>query len=374
MTKPSKHPLRALLINAALMAVAFTLLGSAIWQNRAQIRDVLGRELDYRLFAMAFAIYMTAMVLTFFRWFWLVRVVEPSFRPHAAVLLGFIGNLFNLVIPGAVGGDLIKAAYLVRMDVNKTQAIASMVIDRILGLLGLFILAGIAGAFAWPLAGEQVHRLIAVVWGAVAIGFLGLTAIFAQGLTRHFPGLLAGPGRLATILRELNVMSSTYRRRLGLVAGCLVMASSTHALLVLAFYLVSVAIFPTRLPTLGEHFLLVPLTLFTTAVPLPFGALGLSEQVSQELFELVAHPGGALAMMGFRVLMYGGGVVCAAVYLKNLRQVRSLTEAAEHLEEDLIEGNLDTHTHTPADEGESVPEANLDAPQDEGESVPGRRG
>ena len=54
------------------------------------------------------------------------------------MLLGFIGVVFNLVIPGAVGGDLIKAAYLVRMHIKKTQAIASMVIDRIVGLLALF--------------------------------------------------------------------------------------------------------------------------------------------------------------------------------------------------------------------------------------------
>lgn len=340
MTKHSKHPLRTLLINAFLMALAFGLLGLAIWNNRDQIREVLGRNLDGRLLALAFAIYLAAVSLTFVRWFWLVRVVEPSFRPGAAVLLGFIGNLFNLVIPGAVGGDLIKAAYLVRMKVNKTQAIASMVIDRIVGLLGLFILAGIAGAFAWPVAGADVRRLIVVVWVAVALGFLGLTAIFTQGLTRNFPGLLVGHGKVATILRELNVMSTTYRRRLGVVAGSLVLSSSVHSLFVLAFYLVSRTLFPKYLPTLAQHFLMVPLTLFTTAVPLPFGALGLSEQVSQELFKLVAHPGGALAMMGFRVLMYGGGVVCAGVYLANLRQVRGLTDAAEHLEEDLLEGNL----------------------------------
>ena len=63
--------------------------------------------------------------------------------------------VFNLVIPGAVGGDLIKAAYLVRMRIRKTQAIASMVIDRILGLLALFILAAIAGGFAWRLASTR---------------------------------------------------------------------------------------------------------------------------------------------------------------------------------------------------------------------------
>jgi uncharacterized protein (TIRG00374 family) len=338
MTKPKKHPLRTLLINALLMVVAFTLLAYAIWTNREEIQGVFDRKLDVRLFALAFAIYVGAVVLTFVRWYWLVRVVEPSFRLSASVLLGFIGNLFNLVIPGAIGGDLIKAAYLVRMKVNKTQAVASMVIDRILGLLGLFLLAGIAGALAWPVATTDVRRLIVVVWAAVAAGFLGLTAIFSQGLTRSFPRLLAGHGKLATILRELNVMSSTYRRRLGVVAGSLVLSTFVHSLFVLAWFLVSRTLFPKGLPTLGQHFLMVPLILFTTAVPLPFGALGLSEQVSQQLFQMVKHPGGALAMMGFRVLMYGGGIVCASVYLANLRQVRGLTETAELLEEDLLEG------------------------------------
>ena len=39
-------------------------------------------------------------------------------------------------------------------------------------------------------------------------------------------------------------------------------------------------------------------------------------------------------MMGFRVVMYAGALVGACVYLANLRQVRGLTEAAEHLEEE----------------------------------------
>src|SRR5262249_26816908 len=90
-----------------------------------------------------------------------------------------------------------------------------------------------------------------------------------------------------------------------------------------------------------QHLLIVPLTLFTTAVPLPFGALGLSEQVSAQLFELVRHPGGALAMIGFRILMYGGGLVSLGVYLANVRQVRALTDTAEELEEELVEGDLD---------------------------------
>ena len=274
MKTPTRHPRRALLINVSLIALAFGLLGYTIWKNRVQMREVLGRDLDPWLFALGFAVYMTAMLLTFFRWFLLVRALDLPFKVRDAIRLGFIGNVFNLVIPGAVGGDLIKAAYLSREQARKTQAIATMIIDRLLGLLGLFLLAGIAGAVAWPVATAQVRRLIVVVWVAIAMGLLLLAAIFGQALTRRFPGLLHHHGRLSSLLTELKVMSEGYRRRLGTVVGCLLFSSAIHALFVLSYYAVSCTLFPEGLPTLAQHFLLVPLTLFTTAVPLPFGALG----------------------------------------------------------------------------------------------------
>ena len=343
-----KRRARSLVVNALLAALAFGLLGLAVYQNRDKIQEVLHRRLDYRLFAAAFAVYLAAINVTFYRWYALVRVIEPRFRLAPAFLLGYIGNVFNLVIPGAVGGDFIKAAYLVRMDINRTQAVASMVIDRIVGLLGLFLLAGTAGAFAWPMAPGQVRLLIVTAWAALACGLVVLFMIFNQSLTRTFPKLAEGDGKLAGILRELQVMSATYRGRLGVVAGWLVASSLIHGLFAVAFYVVSRALFPGGVPSLARHLLIVPLTLFTTAVPLPFGALGVTEQVSSQLFDLVNHPGGALAMMGFRVLMYGGGLVGAGVYLANLRQVRSLTETAERLEDDAVGGKLDRpETETP---------------------------
>ena len=93
--------------------------------------------------------------------------------------------------------------------------------------------------------------------------------------------------------------------------------------------------------TLAEHFLMVPLTLFSMAVPLPFGALGLSEGVGQQLFKLVRHPSGAVAMMGFRVLMYGGAAIGACVYFWKLKEVRELTESAHEIEEEILDGELE---------------------------------
>jgi glycosyltransferase 2 family protein len=341
-SKPTKKS-RGLVVNAILIAVALGLLGVVVYRNRERLHEVFERGVDPWMFALAFGVYCVAIVLTFVRWYVLVRVVEPRFTLGAAVRLGFIGNVFNLVIPGAVGGDFIKAAYLVKMDINRTQAVASMVIDRILGLLGLFQLAGAAGIIAWPMATHEVRILIALIWSAVAAGYLALFAIFNQALTKRYPQLLDGHGRIAAILRELKTMSETYRKKLHVVGGCLLASSGFHLLFVVAFYIVSRALFPAHLPGFAQHLLIAPMSLFTTAVPLPFGALGLSEGISGQLFAMVDHPGGSIAMMGFRVLMYAGGLLSVCVYLANIRQVRALTETAEELEDELATDTLEEH-------------------------------
>jgi len=330
------------LVNGILVALAFGLLGLVIWQNADEIRKIFSRPLDLRLLPLALAIYLTGMIGTFIRWYFLVRVIEPKLALSVTFLLGFIGMVFNLVIPGAVGGDLIKAAYLVRMRIRKTQAIASMAIDRILGLLGLFVLAAIAGGFAWGQAPTDVRILIMVAWFAVGMGVLVLAAVFSQVLTRLFPQLGTGHSRLRLIVSELREMSTTYRGRLEVVVGATALSVCTHGLNVVAFYLVGWMLFPLMATTLAQHFLMVPLTLFSMAVPLPFGALGLSEEVGLQLFKLVGHPSGALAMMGFRLLMYVGGLIGACVYVWKLREVRGLTASAHELEEELLEGGIES--------------------------------
>ncbi len=330
-----------MLVNAALVVLAFGLLGLVIWRNREKLHEVFGRPLDWRLLAAAEAIYLVGTVSTFVRWYLLARVVDRRFTIRAALLLGFIGNVFNLVIPGAVGGDLIKAAYLVRMHVKKTQAIASMVIDRIIGLLALFTLATVAGGLVWQTAPSDVRPLILAAWVATGLGLLLLAAIFAQAFTRLLPGPGRGHSRLHLIVAELNEMSTTYRRRLDVVAICAGMSLVSHSLNVVAFYFVGRMLFPAMTTTLAQHFLMAPLTLFTMAVPLPFGALGLSEGVGDQIFKLVNHPSGGLAMMGFRVLMYGGGLVGAIIYLAKIKEVRGLTASAHQIEEELSDGELD---------------------------------
>ncbi|RUL85911.1 lysylphosphatidylglycerol synthase transmembrane domain-containing protein [Tautonia sociabilis] len=315
---------RSLLVNLTLSVIALALLGLAISSNREQLRAVMARKVDGPTFAFGFVVYLSALVLTFLRWFALVRALGLPFRVADAIRLGFIGNVFNLVIPGAVGGDVIKGAFLCREQAKKTQAVASMVIDRLLGLIGLFLLAGLAGAWAWSGSTRDVRILIGLAWAASVSGPIGLAILFSPALFRPMLRLVAGRGKLGAILAELVTAAGVYRSKRPVVLGALASAMLSHGLFVLAFYLVDRALFRSEVPSLADHYVVVPLSIFSTSVPLPFGALGLSEQVSDFLFQQVDHPGGAVAMMGFRALMYAGGLLSVVVYLANLRQVRSL--------------------------------------------------
>src|SRR5262249_29466353 len=199
----------------------------------------------------------------------------------------------------------------------------------------------VGGMVAGRGGGGAVVGLRGAAWVAPGLGVLGLAVIFGQVITRIFPQLGTGHSRISLITSELKEMSSTYRRRLDVVSCCTVMAMGNHSLNVVAFYLVGWMLFPKMDTTLGQHFLMVPLTLFTMAVPLPFGALGLTEGVGDQLFSMVGHPSGGLAMIGFRVIMYVGALIGACVYVAKLNEVRGLTAKAHDLEEELLEGDLE---------------------------------
>ena len=317
---PSRY--RGMLRNLALVAVAFGLMAWVVSGNREQIRGVIERKPSLVGFAAALGIYLVALIVTFVRWFGLVRALGLPFKVSDAVRLGFIGNLFNLVIPGGVGGDLIKGAFLYREQARRGLAVASMVIDRLLGLLGLFVLASVAGGFAWSGASGGVRVLILIAWAGASGGLVGLAILFSPAL--YAPLQRRARGRIEIVLNEFVAMARAFRGRLDALGLALGLACVSHGLFVVAFLLIDRSLYAAEAPSVGRHFVIVPLVLLTTAAPIPLGALGLTEKTSEGLFDLVGFPGGAVAMIGFRVVMFAAGGIGALVYLASAREVRSL--------------------------------------------------
>ena len=316
------------------MLVAFGLLAVVVRLNRVAISDVLHRTPNFGLMALAFVFYVSGMLLAYVRWSFYVQALGIPFQIRDGLRLGFIANLFNFIVPGGpLGGDVVRAAFLCREHAErKTHAIASVVLDRLVGLLALYLLACGAGTLAWAQLVPKVRRLVVVSWVVSGVVVLLLAIGFSPALYRPLGRLFAHRKKLARQLERLEAMGAAYRKRLDVVVLGLAMALLTHACNILAFYAASRALF-SQIPSVAAHFLIVPQVLVTTAIPLPFGALGLSEGISGQLFKLAKYPNGAVAMLGFRVIQYASAVVSAFVYAFNVRQVRTLAETAKTFED-----------------------------------------
>lgn len=105
---------------------------------------------DFAWLMLACLLFGVVYVLAAIRWWFLMRVQKIHLPVKVAVALTFIGHFFNSFLLGAIGGDIIKLFYIQKYAPRqKTHAILSLVMDRVLGLF--IMLCGSLLAMPWQL-------------------------------------------------------------------------------------------------------------------------------------------------------------------------------------------------------------------------------
>src|SRR5213076_442328 len=126
-----------------------------------------------------FTLFCLAAGLTMVRWYLLVRALELKLTLRDAFRFGLIGIFFNTFLPGAGGGDIIKAAVLARGQTRRTAAVATVIMDRLLALWGLVWFVAILGSLFWALgllagpAATVASYIVTVALIVVGVTLLG---------------------------------------------------------------------------------------------------------------------------------------------------------------------------------------------------------
>jgi hypothetical protein len=126
----------------------------------------------------------------------------------------------------------------------KTGAIAAVLIDRIVGVLGLFLLAGLAGLVNWPGAEAEMRGLIAVVWTTLCAGLLALATVVTPALIGPLDRLEVRPRRFRKLFSELHAVSLAYHGRKSSILVATSLSLFNQTLVCLAFASVSAAFLP----------------------------------------------------------------------------------------------------------------------------------
>jgi glycosyltransferase 2 family protein len=329
---------KRVIIGAGKYLFGFALLGLVLWwywepsKGNPGIKDALSTRPYLAPLFLAMVLNFAGLLVTFLRWYILVRAQDLPFTLPNAFRLGFVGYFFNTCLPGSIGGDIVKAWSIAREQSRRTVAVATVIVDRVIGLWGLMWLAAISGTVFWIMGNQAIvanSRLRAVFFLAVASSVLSYLFWLVLGFlpdwrAQRFADRLDHWGRVGHSAAEFWRAIWMYRCRGRIVLYTVLMSLVCHVAFVLAFFFAA-QVFQTpgeegRIPTVTQHFLLIPIGMTVEAVPLSPGGVGVSEVSYGWLYSLADAPeaNGIMAMLAKRFIQICLAAVGGLIYL-NIR-------------------------------------------------------
>lgn len=282
----------------AIIALAFLLLRLTLTMTGANLgRDL--RQARLPLLLTAALIWGLIQLLAARRWQLLLQVQNMPLTLSEVFQLTMAGNFFNLVIPGAVSGDILKIAFTGQhFPGRKTEIALTMLLDRIIGLGALF-----AAAFLFTLAGigqmPQLLRdspILALALLAVNAGCLsgaGLYLLFRhkERLQRHplcqrlwnsLQRLLPAP--LLRLLGRLDEALELYRERQSVLGRHALLSLCIHLLSAVTLFAIGKALHESAMSFL-EYGIATQVANASGIFPLTPGGLGMRDAVSAAFFQ-----------------------------------------------------------------------------------------
>jgi uncharacterized protein (TIRG00374 family) len=254
-------------------------------------------------------------VFTAWRWRWLVHALGLVLSGADAVRYTLYGVFFNLAVPGATGGDVVKAYYAAKRTGVPTKAVVSVFVDRLVGLFALVLFAAGALWLGPQHAGYGAPKTL--VLAVLAAGVVGGILVASRRVRRRL-GLSSLLARLPFqgVLREIDAAFALYKRRPGsLLVGVLV-SFVNHAGTCVCAWLLAQALGLEKV-TLPITFALVPIASLISAVPLLPGGWGVGEAAFAYLFSKVNVPASEAVGLSvvFRLAILASGLPGGILWL-----------------------------------------------------------
>lgn len=309
------------------------------------LKSAFTRSNRWEYFVAAFACLSTCTSLTFVRWYWLVRAQGLPFTLRDAFRIGWVSYFFNTVLPGSVGGDVLKAAFIAREQQRRTVAVSTVLIDRGIGLWGIVALAALVGGTMYaiddPIVTQQADmvRMVraAVLFMALTFALWAFLGLLPERRAQRFKQRLLWLPKVGGALAEFWLAVWLYRKQRHAILGGLGMSIFGHIFTVLAFYFSALAFQPRseppQIPGIWAHFVIVPAGMaFQGFFPSP-GGIGGGEFIFGLLYARLSQPAanGIWGSFGFRLNTWLLGFLGYVVYLFMKRDM-SFPVAAPSLE------------------------------------------
>jgi uncharacterized protein (TIRG00374 family) len=236
------------------------------------------------LFGASFALLFACVFITSYRWRLLMKVQGIEMGVWRAARLTWFGMFYNNVLPGLTGGDLVKMYAAARDTTRKTEAVVSVIFDR---LLGIFVLGLIAAVVVLFRASEPPYdKMSLYIYAFLAAAVAGSALVLSRRIRRmlRINSILA---RLpfGETLRNVDRAIFLYRSKKAVLVAAMALSAANHLVIITAVFGFGLAI-GIAAPYV-DYLVIFPVASIISAIPTNVGGWGVGEILFRELFRQV---------------------------------------------------------------------------------------
>jgi len=258
-------------------------LGPGVNQPQLQpgVTTTIART-DWRLIAFT----MLGLALVFpmqaGRWLLLMRCRGMDVPFGRAFRLTMVGLFFNFCMLGQTGGDVVKAYYTAKNSGQRSTAVMSVLFDRLAGLVGLVLLAGLVGLTS--LGDPLVGRITLGLWLGL-VGLAALTGAYQSAWLRKKLRLDALLNRLpgGEAIAKVDRAAVAYRHHKPTIAATIAISVIVHTCLMTAAALAGKALGVEH--ALGVMIAVLPVVFLAGALPITYQGFGVMEGLTLALLK-----------------------------------------------------------------------------------------
>lgn len=308
--RAGRSTLIRLVITAAILAYLATRLDMA---DAARAVAAIRRPHLLAVLALV-AIDRAVMVL---RWILLLRASGIAITSRAATRLFLVSSFVGSFLPAGVGADAARAYGLAREATTGSEALASVAVDRLLGVLSLVVM-GAVGLVAWAPNGRGDWRIevaVIVIAGAcVAVFWADLWLRWAVPAKRH-------EGSVTRRVLRLSDAVSRYRSRRGVLVHVMAWSFAVQLLRIAQAYILALGLGMTV--PFSYFLLFMPIGLLLLLLPISISGFGLPQAVIVWLLRPMGVPDSASFALSTLIVLTGlaGNLPGLWLWLRSRREI-----------------------------------------------------
>jgi glycosyltransferase 2 family protein len=261
---------------ALRLAIAAGLTVYILWKSDPHSVLAAAAGADWRPMAVAVLLALIDRSLMAYRWVLLLAIVDPKERPPLVAIMRifFVSTFVGTFLPASVGGDVVRAYSIAKLNVRGGDAVASVLMDRMLGIASILVMALVGLALVHDLASDRTI-VLSLAFAAATCGvtlllvFSRRAAAAAAMLVARLPGASrhAGQDVVESIRRY-----GTYHGQLTIVFACSI---AVQVLRIVQAYYLGRGLGIDAATT--AYFAFIPLILLVMLLPVTFNGIGTSQ-------------------------------------------------------------------------------------------------